>query len=77
MDAPYEIETDADSILIRLPRALADDEGVAQFLDYLEMQDIRDRSELGEDEADALASDVKQDAWQRVRPLFEDRDDEV
>jgi hypothetical protein len=74
MDAPYEIETDADSILIRLPRALADDAGVSQFLDYLEMQAIRDRSELSAEEADALAAEVKQDAWQRVRLLFEDDD---
>lgn len=74
MNAPYEIETDADSILIRLPRALADDAGVSQFLDYLEMQAIRDRSKLSDEEADALAAEVKQDAWQRVRPLFEDDD---
>lgn len=71
MKTPYEIETDQDSIVIRLPRTLAGDEGLIQFLDYLEMQDIRQRSELSEDDAEKLAAEVKRDAWQRVRPLFE------
>ena len=76
MKTPYEIETDQDSILIRLPRSLADDEALIQFLDYLAMQDTRQRSQLSEEEATVLADDVKRDAWQRVRHLFEASDDE-
>lgn len=70
MKTPYEIETDQDSILIRLPRKLANDEGLVRFLDYLEMQDIRQRSELSEEDAKKLATEVKRDAWERVRHLF-------
>jgi hypothetical protein len=76
MNKPYEIETDQDSIVIRLPRTLADDEGFVRFLDYREMQDIRQRSELPEDDAETLAAEVKRDAWQRVRHLFADEGDE-
>ncbi len=71
MKTPYEIETDQDSIVIRLPRKLADDEGLIRFLDYLEMQDIGERSQLSEEDASKLAAEVKHDAWQRVRHLFE------
>lgn len=71
MGTPYEIETDQNSIVIRLPRTLANDEGLIRFLDYLEMQDIRQRSELSEDDAQKLAAEVKRDAWTRVRHLFE------
>lgn len=76
MKTPYEIETEQDSIVIRLPRELVNDEGLARFLDYLEMQDIRQRSELSEEEADKLADEVKRDAWQRVRHLFPVQDPE-
>lgn len=71
MKMPYEIETEQDSIVIRLPRELANDEGLVRFLDYLEMQDIRQRSELSEEDAEKLAAEVKRDAWQRVRHLFQ------
>lgn len=71
MKTPYEIETDQDSITIRLPRKLATDEGLIRFLDYLEMQDIRQRSQLSEEDAQKLAAEVKRDAWKRVRHLFE------
>jgi hypothetical protein len=71
MKMPYEIETEQDSIVIRLPRELANDEGLVRFLDYVEMQDIRQRSELSEEDAEKLAAEVKRDAWQRVRHLFQ------
>lgn len=71
MKMPYEIETEQDSIVIRLPRELANDEGLVRFLHYLEMQDIRQRSELSEEDAEKLAAEVKRDAWQRVRHLFQ------
>ncbi len=71
MDAPYEVTTDQDSIVIRLPRDFADAEALAQFLDLLDMQAIRQKSQLSDAEAAQLATEVKQDAWARVRHLFE------
>ena len=76
MDTPYQIESDQDSLTIRLPRRMADDAGLLRFLDYLEMQDIRQRSQLTEADADELAAEVSRDAWERVRHLFEDPADE-
>ena len=76
MKTPYKIETDQDSIVIRLPRKLANDEGLVRFLDYLEMQDIRQRSKLSEKDAEKLATEVNRDAWQRVRHLFDESDAE-
>ena len=66
----------AGSIAIRLPRRLAHDEGLVRFLDYLEIQDIRQRSELSEEDAAELAREVKRDAWKRVGHLFEGEGDE-
>lgn len=71
MKTPYEITTDQDSITIRVPRSLAQDEALGRFLDYLEMRDIRERSDLSEDDARDLANRAKHDAWKRVRHLFD------
>ncbi len=73
MSVTYEITTDPEHIVIRLPRASADPEALAKLLDYLELESIRRRSQLSADEAAGLAAEVKRGAWQRVRHLFETR----
>jgi hypothetical protein len=67
METPYEIETDEDSVTIRLPRELADSGALTRFPDYLDMQNIRQKSQLSEDDAEALADQIKHDAWNQVR----------
>lgn len=76
MKTSYEVETDKDSIVIRLPRRMANDEGLVRFLNYLEMQDIRQRSDLSEEDAEKVADEVKHDAWEQIRHVFEGDDDE-
>jgi hypothetical protein len=66
----YEITTDQDNIIIRLPRKLADVEELATLLDYLELEAIRRRSQLTPKESRRLVQDVKQGAWQQIRHLF-------
>ena len=71
MNTTYEITTDPEHIIIRLPLATADPESLAKLLDYLELESIRHRSQLSSDDAAGLAAEVKREAWQRVRHLFE------
>ena len=70
MHATYQITTDQDSIIIRLPREMADAEELAALLDYLELEAIRRRSQLTPKGAHRLAQDVKNGAWQQVKHLF-------
>lgn len=71
MSAPYEITTDQDDIVIRVPRDLADEKALTRILDFLEMRAIREKSHLSEEEVQQLADEAKADAWKRVRHLFE------
>jgi hypothetical protein len=73
MRTTYGITTDQDSIVIRLPRQLADEEALAKLLDYLELEAIRRRSELSQEDAASLTKDAKQGAWQQVKHLFEEK----
>ncbi len=70
MGAAYEIIRDEDGVTIRLPAALADEAQLAKLLDYLELEAVRQRSQLTEEDAATLAAEVKQGAWQQVKHLF-------
>jgi len=71
MSLAYELTGDQENIMIRLPRKLVDEKALEQLLDYLELEAIRRRSQLTKQDADNLALDVKQAAWQKVKDLFE------
>ncbi len=71
MSLAYELTGDQENIMIRLPRELVDEKALEHLLDYLELEAIRRRSQLTKQDADNLASDVKQAAWQKIKYLFE------
>jgi hypothetical protein len=71
MSNTYEITTEQDSIVIRLPKQAADEEVLMKLLDYLELEAVRRRSRLTKEDAKSLAKEIKQGAWQQVRHLFE------
>jgi hypothetical protein len=71
MSSAFDISTEQGQLVIRVHPPGPDRETLAAVLDFLELEALRKRSALGEEQADALADDVKEAAWQRVRPLFE------
>lgn len=72
MSTTYQITSDQDDIVIRLPRGFVDEQELSKLLDYLELEVIRRRSQLSDEEAATLVADVKQSAWQQVKHLFEE-----
>ena len=58
---------ESDEVVVRFRRDLVDREALVRLLDYLELEAIRKRSELTQDEADALADDVDRDGWARLK----------
>jgi hypothetical protein len=68
----YRIDYEDRDIVFRVRSDLVDREEASKFLDYLVLESIRKQSRLSEEDADALAREVKLAAWERVRPLFED-----
>ncbi len=70
MSAIYEINSDRDEIIIRLPRGLMNEQELSKLLDYIEMEAIRRQSQLSEEDANTLANEIQWGAWQQVKHLF-------
>ena len=64
---PYHVAVDEATITVRVDRAIFDPDALAKFLDYLSLEAIRRRSQATQAEVDALATEVKRKAWQRVQ----------
>ena len=71
-DVAMDLVRDQDDIVIRVPKAEADQAALNKLLDFLEFESIRRRSKLTQDAAETLTSEIKQGAWQQVKHLFED-----
>jgi hypothetical protein len=64
----YSIAVEDQDVIVRLRGGVLDRAAVSKFLDYLELESIRRRSELSEADAQALASEVDRALWERTRP---------
>lgn len=73
MSAPpaYRIDVQDRELVIRLRQDLLSQEEVSRFLDYLELESIRRRSALSEDEAAGLAAAIDRGVWARTRSHVE------
>lgn len=63
----YRIDFEEQDIVVRVRRDVLDREEVSRFLDYLELEAIRRRSQLAETDAAALADEVDRAVWERTR----------
>lgn len=63
----YRIEEDGNDLVVRVPKSLASRERVSRFLDLLEFEQLRSRSELTEEDAAELAAEVKHAVWEANR----------
>lgn len=70
MSQAYQVTVESDEVLVRFSREIYDAESVARFLDYLELEAIRKRSQLTQEEADALADEVDRAGWERLKGSF-------
>jgi hypothetical protein len=64
----YTIAIEDDDVIVRLRGGALDRAAVAKFLDYLELESIRRRSELSKEDAAALASEIDHAVWHGSRP---------
>lgn len=67
MTTTYEVAIEQDSILVRMPADLFSREEIVRFLDYLEVEAIRRRSQLTRPEAEQLASEIDKAGWQQLQ----------
>jgi hypothetical protein len=58
--------------IVEISKDVVSREQISSILDYLMVESLRKKSGLTEDDADALAREVKRGAWERVSHLFEE-----
>lgn len=68
---PYQITTSNQEVVIKLNRSLIEQEKLEQFLDYLFMKSIQQKSQLSEESANQLISEIDKALWEKQKGLFE------
>jgi hypothetical protein len=69
----YSIAVENEDIVIRLNGDLVDQDVLTKFLDYIELESIRKRSKLTEEQASALAEEVGRSAWDSTKQKFTEK----
>ena len=64
----YQIDSDSQNIIVKFNKQIVDREALIRFLDYLELESLRKRSQMTEEEANTLALSVKQSVWSKLKP---------
>ena len=70
-DPPYEIRSEDDQVVIRIPRDKVDEGVISRVLEYMDFEIIRSRSQATQEQIDELAEEVQKAAYERVKHLFE------
>lgn len=68
---PYQITTSNQEVVITLNRSLIEQEKLEQFLDYLSIKAIQQKSQLSEESANQLISEIDKVIWEKQKGLFE------
>jgi len=67
----YKIRYEDKDIVIRLSRDSFDKETVSRFLDYIELESIREKSKLSKEQSAQLAKEVDKNVWKKVKSRIE------
>jgi len=66
----YEITLNNEDIIVKIDRNLISQERMTKFLDYLELEIIRKRSQLSETDAENLADQINREIWSNIQNKF-------
>ncbi len=66
----YRIAVEKRNVIVRFRRGMIDQTALGKFIDYLELESIRKRSNLAEAQAANLAAQVDRSVWKSVRSAF-------
>ncbi len=69
-NSSYNITLDNQDIIIKFNRNILDQERLTKFLEYLELETIRKRSNLTEEQATTLADEIDRDVWLKIKHKF-------
>lgn len=63
----YNVAIESQDIVIRVSRELFDRDTIIRFLDYLEIEALRQRGQLTQEQADTLAKEIEQAGWHNLK----------
>ncbi len=66
----YSISIENEDIVIRLNSGLVDRDALNKLLDYIEVESIRKRSGLTEEQASMLAKEVDRSVWESIKQKY-------
>lgn len=73
VDPPYRVDEQGDEIVIRVSSGLMSREEMVDLLDHIFLESVRQKASLSDEEIEALAKEVKRSAWERLRPMVEEK----
>ena len=73
IDPPYRVDQQGKEIVIRVSSDLMSREEMVDLLDYIYLENIRQKASLSDAEVEALAKDANRSAWERLRPMVEEK----
>ena len=66
----YKINVEKRDIVVRFRRDMIDQSVLGKFIDYLELESIRKRSQLTEAQAAELAAEIDRSVWENIKTAF-------
>lgn len=66
----YSINVENNQITLQLNANLVDRQALTRLLDFIELESIRKRSQLNQEQADSLATEINQAAWENLKESF-------
>ncbi len=67
----YQITTTKQEVVITFKRSLIEQEKLEQFLDYLTIKAIQQKSRLSEESANRLIGEIDKSLWEKKKGLFD------
>ncbi len=66
----YSIAVEDTDIVVRLNREAIDQDALRRFLDYLDLETVRNQSQLTDEQAVEIAADIDHAVWETLKPSF-------
>lgn len=66
----YSVVVENRDVVVRFNKEIVDWEALSRFLDYLELESIRNQSKLTKVEAVELAEEIDSDVWKGIKHKY-------
>jgi hypothetical protein len=73
LDVPYRVDYQGDELVVRVSSDLMSREEMMDLLDYIFLENVRQKASLSDAEVEALAKEANRSAWERLRPMVEEK----